>query len=136
MSNRAWPRPSSRAVRIGVLAVAVAGLIALGWAAAGDGLTYYRTPSELVGAEGPGDRVRLGGMVVQGSLSESPDGSVMVITDGARDVTVHYGGRFPDAVREGQGAVIAGTLAGDGSIEADDIVLRHSNEYQPPEPAR
>ncbi|GAA1146060.1 cytochrome c maturation protein CcmE [Nesterenkonia lutea] len=127
-----------RAIRLGVLVAACAGVVALGLSAAEDGISYYRTPSELEetvqeGAVQGGDGIRLGGMVVTGSLVESPGGSRMVVTDGARDVAVRYPGRFPDVVREGEGAVIDGILRPDGTIDAETIVLRHSNEYRAPE---
>ena len=124
-----------RAIRLGVLAAVCAALVGLGTAAAGDGMSYYRTPSELGsdGGVGPGDDVRLSGLVVQGSVVESPEGSTLVMTDGARDVTVRYSSRFPDVVREGENAVVDGTIDSDGGISAETIVLRHSNEYEAPE---
>ncbi|MFC7402810.1 cytochrome c maturation protein CcmE [Citricoccus sp. GCM10030269] len=122
----------ARLLRVGVLAAACLGLVGLGVAAADDGISYYRTPSELVGTVEPGDGVRLGGMVVQGSVEEARTGSSLVMTDGALDVSVRYPGRFPDVVREGQGAVVDGTVGPDGTINAESIVLRHSNEYRAP----
>lgn len=133
MTRGASSRPSPRAIRLAVLAAACAGLIALGVAAADDGMSYYRTPSELAGTVQPGDDVRLGGMVVPGSLAESADGSTMTVTDGASDVSVRYPGRLPDVVREGEGAVIDGTVSPDGALDAETIVLRHSNEYRAPD---
>lgn len=126
----AAPRRSRAALRLGVLAAACAGLIVLGVSAAADGMSYYRTPSELTGAWQPGDDVRLGGTVVPGSLAEAPDSSSLTVTDGASEVTVRYPGRFPDVVREGEGTIIDGTVGADGAVDANTIVLRHSNEYE------
>lgn len=122
--------------RGGALAVLVAsclGLAGIGVWAAADGVTYYRTPTELLG--GPADHrtVRVGGLVLTGSLVESVDGSVLDLSDGATRLPVRYAGRFPDVVREGQGAVVEGRLDAAGVFHAQTVVLRHSNEYEPPE---
>ncbi|MGW9551439.1 cytochrome c maturation protein CcmE [Citricoccus zhacaiensis] len=129
------PRPSwitPRTARLGLLLAACAGLAGLGVAAADDGMSYFRTPSELVGTTRPGDSVRLGGMVMPGSVVEAVEESTVTLTDGATDVTVSYPGRLPDVVREGEGAVVDGTMGEDGVVAADHIVLRHSNEYRAP----
>ncbi|GAA1659242.1 hypothetical protein GCM10010977_08380 [Citricoccus zhacaiensis] len=133
MTDRARPSwITSRTARLGLLLAACAGLAGLGVAAADDGMSYFRTPSELVGTTQPGDSVRLGGMVMPGSVVETVEESTMTLTDGATDVTVSYPGRLPDVVREGEGAVVDGTLSEDGVVAADQIVLRHSNEYRAP----
>ena len=121
-----------RTVRVSILLAACAGLAGLGVAAADDGMSYFRTPSELAGTTQQGDAVRLGGMVQPGSMVESVEESTVTLTDGATDVTVSYPGRLPDVVREGEGAVVDGTMGADGVIVADQIVLRHSNEYRAP----
>ncbi|MEO9248243.1 cytochrome c maturation protein CcmE [Citricoccus nitrophenolicus] len=133
MTDRAGPSwITPRAVRVSILLAACAGLAGLGVAAADDGMSYFRTPSELVGTTQRGDAVRLGGMVQPGSMVETVEESTVILTDGASDVTVSYPGRLPDVVREGEGAVVDGTMGADGVIMADDIVLRHSNEYRAP----
>jgi cytochrome c-type biogenesis protein CcmE len=115
-----------------VLLVAGLGLAALLTSAARDGLTYWGTPSELT-AQGTPDRdVRLGGLVVQGSVAQDAAGTSFVLTDGATDVTVRYAGALPATVREGEGAVVEGVLDGQ-VLHARSVLLRHSNEYRPPE---
>jgi cytochrome c-type biogenesis protein CcmE len=117
-----------------VLAAAGLGLAGLLASAAQDGLTYWGTPSELT-AQGPPEReVRLGGLVVTGSVVEEAAGTSFVLTDGATDVTVHYAGVLPATVREGEGAVVEGVLDGQ-VVHARSVLLRHSNEYRPPEGA-
>ncbi|MGI5187222.1 cytochrome c maturation protein CcmE [Promicromonospora sp. CA-289599] len=115
-----------------VLAAAVLGLAGLLASATQDGLTYWGTPSELT-AQGPLEQdVRLGGLVVPGSVVEDPVGTSFVLTDGATDVTVRYAGALPATVREGEGAVVEGVLDGQ-VLHARSVLLRHSNEYRPPE---
>ncbi|MDR7381038.1 cytochrome c maturation protein CcmE [Promicromonospora iranensis] len=126
--------PRGRARAWLVLAIAGLGLAGLLASAAQDGLTYWGTPSELT-AQGPPERdVRLGGLVVTGSVVEEAAGTSFVLTDGATDVTVRYAGVLPATVREGEGAVVEGVLDGQ-VLHARSVLLRHSNEYRPPEGA-
>ncbi|PZR52952.1 cytochrome c biogenesis protein CcmE [Xylanimonas oleitrophica] len=123
-----------RTVAWGVLAAAVAGVVAIVASASRDGLTYYGTPSELVDHSAVQRDVRLGGMVVPGTVEQADRAASFVLTDGATDVTVRYTGSLPSTVREGEGAVVEGTLAG-RELEARTVLLRHSNEYRAPEAA-
>lgn len=128
------PARGPRRRRRGALAVLVAAVVGVGVVAVSaldGGVTYYRTPSELLSGsvqEGP---VRVGGLVLQGSLDESTQGSTLRLTDGATDLTVHYPHRFPDVVREGEGALVEGQVGPGGVFHAESVLLRHSNEYQP-----
>lgn len=121
-----------------VLAAVVAvGLGVLATSALEDNLVYYRTPSEVLAEPPPPEeRVRLGGLVVEGSVSRfaEVDSAVLLrITDGAHDVDVVHRGPLPEIFEEGQGAIVEGFLV-DGSFESDKLVVRHSNEYRPAEP--
>jgi cytochrome c-type biogenesis protein CcmE len=121
-----------RAGAAALLLAVVAGLSVIVTTSSGDGLVYYRTPSEL-GPADSGRHLRVGGMVVPGSVVEDSIRSALVVTDGASDLRVEYAGRLPDVVREGQGAVVEGRLV-DGSLLAESVVMRHSNEYERPRP--
>lgn len=124
--------PGGRRRALAVLAVAVLALTGLLISATRDGLTYWGTPSELMAQGAPDRDVRLGGLVVQGSVVQDAAGASFVLTDGATDVTVRYAGVLPAAVREGEGAVVEGVLDGQ-VLHAQTVLLRHSNEYRPPE---
>ncbi len=122
---------SSPRARLGVVGVAVAGvLVLLGVSGFRDNLVYYRTPTEVAsGATQPGDRVRLGGMVAHGSVSRVGGVLRFVLTDGARDVPVVYRGKAPGIFREGQGAVVEGDFRAGRRFVADSVLVKHSNEY-------
>ena len=126
--------PRGRRRAWAVLVVATLGLAGLLTSAARDGLTYWGTPSELLAQEPRDQDVRLGGLVVSGSVAQDATGASFVLTDGATDVTVRYAGALPAAVREGEGAVVEGVLDGQ-VLHARSVLLRHSNEYRPPEGA-
>ena len=114
-----------------VLAVA-AGLVLYAMA---DRITFFSSPSDLAAKPAtPGTRIRLGGLVKDGSVVKGADGSVaFVVTDGAATVPVSYRGILPDLFQEGQGVVAEGLIAPDHSLSADTVLARHDERYMPKE---
>ena len=96
---------------------------------------YYVTPSELAEKTlEPGARLRLGGLVADGSLIRGQGTTVSFkITDTLRDVPVTFSGVLPDLFREGQGAVAEGVLESNGVFKADSVLAKHDENYMPPE---
>lgn len=101
-------------------------------------MLYFYTPTQIAAGEAPeGRRLRVGGLVEQGSVRRTP-GSLEVrfdVTDLDRTITVAYAGVLPDLFREGQGVVAHGWLGTDGLFEADEVLARHDENYMPPEVA-
>ena len=101
-------------------------------------MLYFYTPTQIAAGEAPeGRRLRVGGLVEQGSVRRTP-GSLEVrfdVTDLDRTITVAYAGVLPDLFREGQGVVAHGWLGADGLFEADEVLARHDENYMPPEVA-
>jgi cytochrome c-type biogenesis protein CcmE len=99
---------------------------------------YYLTPSEAKArAVGPGQSVRLGGLVKVGSLHSEVDRSAsrffFVITDGSIDVSVVASANaIPGLLREGAGAVVEGSFAADGSFLATQVIAKHDEVYTAP----
>jgi cytochrome c-type biogenesis protein CcmE len=93
-------------------------------------LTFYRTPSEISPTE-VGDRVRVAGNVVAGSLQRVDDTLSFRVTDGTRDIQVEQRIELPGAVREGQQIVVEGVLDGRGVLHADTVMAKHGNTYEP-----
>lgn len=116
-----------------VLAVAV-GLVLF---ALSDQIVFFRTPTDLAEGRVPaGERVRLGGLVVDGSVVRSVDDAVRFsVTDTANDVPVTYVGILPDLFREGQGVVTEGVFGPDGLFRADTVLAKHDETYMPKEVA-
>ena len=114
-----------------VLAVAAALVLV----ALRDQIVFFYSPTELAEkALTPGTRVRLGGLVVEGSVERDDDGSVsFAVTDTAKTIEVAYRGILPDLFREGQGIVAEGVLAGDGSVTAETVLAKHDENYMPKE---
>jgi cytochrome c-type biogenesis protein CcmE len=98
-------------------------------------ITFFHTPSDL-GETGVkvGQRIRLGGMVEDGSVQKGPGTqTIFVVTDTIKTVKVSYNGILPDLFREGQGVVTEGTLQGDGTFVADTVLAKHDENYMPRE---
>jgi len=102
-----------------------------------DNIVFFYGPSELAQrAPHEGQRLRIGGLVKQGSLLHEGDSTVrFAVTDTKQEVEVTYTGVLPDLFREGQGVVAEGTLGGDKVFHADSILAKHDERYMPREVA-
>lgn len=99
-------------------------------------INLFYTPQQVVGGEAPeGARMRVGGLVVPGSVRREADGLGVLfdLTDGQGTFTVRYEGILPDLFREGQGIVANGTLVRIDYFEAEEVLAKHDEEYMPPE---
>jgi cytochrome c-type biogenesis protein CcmE len=103
-----------------------------------DSLVFFYSPSELTAKpQPPGRAFRLGGLVEEGSVTHEADGATtrFRVTDLKRTLSVVYRGVLPDLFREGQGVVVEGSLAPDGSFAASSVLAKHDEKYMPPEVA-
>lgn len=100
-----------------------------------DQIVFFYSPSELAEkALAPGTRVRLGGLVADGSVIRGNDGSVsFAVTDTANSTHVDFRGVLPDLFREGQGVVAEGVVGANGAVTADTVLAKHDEKYMPKE---
>jgi cytochrome c-type biogenesis protein CcmE len=116
--------------------IVVAALVGLIYSGARDSLVYFYTPTELTQKQDEvrGKALRLGGMVVDGSIRWDPQTLLLTfqLTDGQGTVSVRHKGTAPDLFKEGAGAVVEGTWTPDGYFRASTIMAKHSEEYKPP----
>jgi len=85
----------------------------------------------------PGQRVRVGGLVVTGSVERPAVGGVrFVVTDGGGEIRVIHRGSLPDLFREGQGIVAEGRFDEAGLFITDTVLAKHDETYMPPEVAQ
>lgn len=112
-----------------VLAVAVT-LVLL---ALGQGAAYFRMPSDLTASDmTPGTRIRLGGLVQQGTVERGQGTTVRFdVTDEKNTVPVVFTGILPDLFREGQGVIVEGTFGSNGNFVADTVLAKHDERYMP-----
>lgn len=127
-SNKLW-------AGLGVLAIvgAIAMLIVGGLS---ENVVYFLTPSELQ-ARGPdvvNQPLRLGGQVKPGSRTWDAETLDLrfVVTDSLSEVSVKSTGAPPSMFKEGIGVVVEGRYREDGVFEATNLMVKHSNEYEPP----
>lgn len=101
-----------------------------------DSVVYFVAPSELAEKAQAGQRLRLGGLVVDGTVQRGDDGATTFeVTDGAAVTLVRYDGVLPDLFREGQGVVCEGRWTPGQAFEADRVLARHDETYMPREVA-
>jgi len=101
----------------------------------GENLVYFFTPSE-VKAFSPDyyqKKVRVGGMVVEGSMKAYADrlGMIFELTDGEATIPVTFEGIPPDLFKEGQGAVVEGYWTNQHKFQSNLIMAKHSEDYMP-----
>ena len=130
---------SARKKRLILIAIMVAGVaVGVGFAlkSLDENIMFFFTPSEVVAGKAPQGRLfRMGGMVVDGSVSRPGEGLTVQfdIADNNDSVTVRYTGILPDLFREGQGIIANGKLGEDGAFVAQEVLAKHDENYMPPE---
>lgn len=100
-------------------------------------IVFFRSPSEIaLQGAAAGSRLRLGGLVQEGSIRRGPDQTVdFTVTDTDASVPVRYKGLLPNLFREGQGVVAEGVLQPGGVFRADTVLAKHDETYMPREVA-
>lgn len=130
-------RKQRRLVLIGsALAVLVLAVV-LVLTALKDSIVFFNSPTDVVEKQiAPGARIRLGGLVKEGSVARGDNLQVrFAVTDGRNTIPVAYQGLLPDLFREGQGVVTEGVLEPSGTFRADSVLAKHDENYMPREVA-
>jgi len=132
-------RPKHQRLVLAVLAIAaLVGAVLLAMWGLQDRAAYFVTPSDIAaGKAAPDQAMRLGGMVVKGSLKRDGDGLTVrfTVSDTKAETPVVYRGITPDLFREGSGVVAEGRLDPTGLFVADNILAKHDERYMPPQMA-
>ncbi len=138
------PRRKQRLLAVSGILVLLSGGVGAMLYALNENVDLFYTPSQLIDGLGEdkkkpvvGQRLRIGGMVVKGSVRRD-EHSLKVsfdLVDTGPVVTVHYDGILPDLFREGQGIVAQGTLLDATNIQATEVLAKHDENYMPPEVA-
>ena len=134
------PRRQKRLLVVSAIVLTIATAISLTLYALSQNIDLFYTPSEIIsGKNGQvpevGQRLRIGGMVVPGSVKRDQQTLAVSfdLVDTGPAVTVSFHGILPDLFREGQGIVATGTLTQSNHIEAHEVLAKHDEEYMPPE---
>ena len=95
-------------------------------------LDYFFTPTELKDRNIPADkRIKVGGMVLSGSVERISSSISFVITDYENSIKVEYEGIVPDLFKEDSGVVVLGNLR-DKILYAEEVLAKHDENYMPP----
>lgn len=100
-----------------------------------ENLIFFYTPSEFKSQRTVLDKkVRLGGLIQEGSVRPRAASVSFQLTDRAENLTVFYTGVLPDLFREGQGVVVEGRwMARQGVFQATTVFAKHDETYMPQE---
>lgn len=126
-------RKQRRLTLIAAAGIVLALAAALTFSALRDTITFFVSPSELaLNPPPPGKRLRIGGLVKEGSVVKEGVLVRFEVTDGAKSVPVRYQGMLPDLFREKQGVVAEGVFE-EGVFQARTILAKHDETYMPRE---
>ena len=132
------PARKKRLALIGLMVAGIAVGLTFALKALDENIMFFFTPSEVAEGKAPKNKLfRMGGMVVDGSVSRPGDGltAQFDLSDNAHQVTVRYTGILPDLFREGQGIIANGEIGDDGVFIAQEVLAKHDENYMPPEVA-
>ena len=136
MSETDKLRRRTRWFMVGAFLVAGIAFVVIAASGINKNLVYYWTPSDLYGAgdKAYGAQIRLGGMVVPGSIKKLGGSAVEFdVKDAAKIVHVKTSSVPPQMFRENIGVVVEGTMVKAGYFQSTRLMVSHSNEYKPPE---
>lgn len=129
-------RKHKRLTFVGIALLLLAAAAALVLTAFEENIVFFFSPTDILAQKPtPERRLRLGGLVEEGSVTK-PNGGVISfrVTDTAQTVPVSYKGILPDLFREGQGIVAEGRYINNVFV-ADEVLAKHDENYMPPEVA-
>lgn len=126
---------SARKTKFAIFAFGiVASMALLIYAAIGQesGLTYYVTVDEFLNSPPEGSGFRVNGQVKAGTIDRQPSGMDVrfTITDGEADMPVRYHGIIPDTFVDGADVVVEGSMAGDGTFVASNMLAKCPSKYE------
>lgn len=99
-------------------------------------INAFYTPTQIQSGEAAvGQRLRVGGLVVEGSVERAGEGLMVSfeLSDNLSTVSVDYEGILPDLFREGQGILANGELVAPGRVKATEVLAKHDENYMSPE---
>jgi len=104
-----------------------------------DSIVFFYSPSELKSQEVlskiEGRNIRVGGLVKKASIRKIDAlTTIFSITDLESDLDIFYQGILPDLFRQEQGIVAIGEYnEKEGQFIAKELLIKHDENYMPPE---
>ena len=100
-----------------------------------ENVIYFFSPTEIYNKSDISfnKKIRVGGLVKEGSISKSGTIINFIITDLKNEIIVSYNGVVPNLFSEGKGVIAEGQLKDKKYFVADKILAKHDENYMPPE---
>ena len=100
-----------------------------------ENVVYFFSPTEIYNKENISlnKKIRIGGLVKEGSINRQEDTINFIITDLKNEIVVTYNGLVPNLFSEGKGVVAEGKLNDKKYFIAYKILAKHDENYMPPE---
>jgi cytochrome c-type biogenesis protein CcmE len=96
------------------------------------GIEFYKSPTQLLEVKDASINLRVGGLVLRGSVENAGVNNSFVITDGNNEVDVQFVGILPDLFAEGRGVIVRGQFK-DNVFIASQVLAKHDEKYMPRE---
>jgi len=100
-----------------------------------ENVVYFFSPTEIYNKSDISfkKKIRIGGLVKEGSIIKEKDSINFIITDLKNEIIVSYKGLVPNLFSEGKGIVAEGKLNDKKYFVAKKILAKHDENYMPPE---
>ena len=100
-----------------------------------DNIVYFFSPTEIYNKPtiSLNKKIRLGGLVKEGSTQTKDSSINFIITDLKNEIIVSYNGLLPNLFAEGKGVIVEGQLTDKKYFIAEKILAKHDENYMPPE---
>ena len=100
-----------------------------------ENVIYFFSPTEIYNKSDISfnKKIRVGGLVKEGSTNKSGTIINFIITDLKNEIIVSYSGSVPNLFSEGKGVVAEGKLKDKKYFVADKILAKHDENYMPSE---
>ena len=121
MSYRAFIIPAAG------LLILVVGFLVFG--TLNDNLVYFKTPTELTTEQFDDGRLRLGGQVMPGTVTQDATAVRFEVGDGQAVVPVVHNGAPAQLFQEGIGVVVEGRWNGE-TFNSDTMLIKHDEQYR------
>jgi len=110
-------------------------LAAVGWEAVSgfqQSKTYYVTVKELTSGKSAHQHVRVGGVIIPGSIHRSGQLLTFRISQEALSIPITYVGKdaLPDDFKGGAQAIVEGDYQADGTFRAQQVQAKCASKYQ------
>jgi len=131
------PNRNRRLIWIFILGLMLAAGLFLVLQALNQNTQFFENPSDVVaeGFEPRSEVFKIGGLVAADTVETKGLTTKFRIEDFEREMDqalhITYTGALPDLFREGQGVVVSGQLTSSNTFQANEVLAKHDENYQP-----